>query len=122
MLMSVTSAFDPYTASDHLPRSLFDKETGPSYDVKHTAFQAAVGTKKPRWDWLEEKITVKNLRDGQCGTDGGPSGYPGPFGSDLVKAVDGKSDDELIARPEHATFGMAMLGGGRVTGRAHLYG
>jgi hypothetical protein len=121
-LIFASSAFDIYTASDHLPRSLFDKETGPSYDVAHTAFQSAVGTKKPRWDWLEEKVKVKDLRDGRCGTDGGPSGYPGPFGSELVKVVDGKSDDDLKERPEHAIFGMAMLGGGRVFGKAHLHG
>ncbi|KAF1961331.1 S-adenosyl-L-methionine-dependent methyltransferase [Byssothecium circinans] len=105
------NAFDIYTASDYLPRSLFDKETGPSYDVAQTAFQAAVGTQKPRWDWLEERVTVKDLREGRCGTDGGLSAYPGPFGSELEKAVDGKADDELLTRPELPIFGLAMVGG-----------
>jgi hypothetical protein len=122
MLTSACSALDLYTASDHLPRSLFDKETGPSYDVARTAFQSAVGTQKPRWDWLEEKVTVKNLRDGRCGTEGGPSAYPGPFGSELDKAVEGMADDDLKERPELPIFGMAMLGGGKVFGKAHLYG
>lgn len=116
------SALDTYSASDHLPRSLFDKKTGPSYDVAETAFQAAAGTHKPRWDWLEEKVTVQDLQDGRCGTDGGRSGYPGPFGSELDKVVEGKAADELVNRPELAIFGLAMVGGGRVFGKAHLYG
>ncbi len=28
----------------------------------------------------------------------------------------------LVSRPEHAIFGLAMLGGGRVFGAAHVYG
>ena len=116
------SAFDIYSASDHLPRSLFDKKTGPSFDVIDTAFQAAVNTQKARWDWLEEKVTVQNLQDGRCGTDGGPSGYPGPFGSELDKAVQGKSGSDQVGRPELPIFGLAMVGGGQVFGKAHLYG
>ncbi|KAI2488246.1 O-methyltransferase A [Pyrenophora tritici-repentis] len=107
----VMFAFDIYSASDHLPRSLFDKKTGPSFDVIDTAFQAAANTQKARWDWLEEKVTVQNLQDGRCGTDGGPSGYPGPFGSELDKAVQGKSASDLIGRPELPIFGLAMVGG-----------
>jgi hypothetical protein len=116
------SAFDIYSASDHLPRSLFDKKTGPSYDVAETAFQAAAGTHKPRWDWLEEKVTVRDLQEGRCGTDGGCSGYPGPFGSELDKAIEGKADSDLVGRPELPIFGLAMVGGGKVFGKAHLYG
>ncbi|KAF2637243.1 O-methyltransferase A [Massarina eburnea CBS 473.64] len=107
----VMFAFDIYMASDYLPRTLLDKETGPSYDVAQTAFQAAIGTRKPRWDWLEGKIKVKDLREGNCGTDGGLSAYPGPFGSELEKAVDDKADDELQNRPELPIFGLAMIGG-----------
>jgi hypothetical protein len=118
----VCSAFDLYSASDHLPRSIFDKKIGPSYDVAETAFQAAMGTRKPRWDWFEEKVTVKDLKDGRCGSDGARSGYPGPFGSELDKAVDGKADSDLVVRPELPIFGLAMVGGGKVFGRAHLYG
>ena len=90
--------------------------------MENTAFQAAANTSKPRWEWLEEKVTVKSLRDGDCGSDGTPSAYPGPFGAELEKAIAGKADDELVSRPEHAVFGLAMLGGGRVFGKAHLYG
>lgn len=116
------SALDPYSASDHLPRCLFDKVIGPSYDVAQTAFQAAAGTNKPRWDWLEEKVLVKDLQEGRCGTGGTQSGYPGPFGSELDKAVAHKDNAELIQRPELPIFGLAMVGGGRVFGKAHLYG
>ncbi|XP_014558343.1 hypothetical protein COCVIDRAFT_94784 [Bipolaris victoriae FI3] len=117
----VMFAFDLYSASDHLPRSLFDKKMGPSYDVAETAFQKALGTHKPRWEWFEEKITVQDLLDGRCGTDGAQSGYPGPFGSELDKAVEGKAGSDLVGRPELPIFGLAMVGGGRVLGKAHLY-
>lgn len=118
----MNSALELYSTSDHLPRTLFDKKTGPSYDVAETAFQAAVGTHKPRWNWFEEKVTVRDLKDGNCGTDGGHSGYPGPFGSELDKAVEGKDGSELVSRPELAIFNLAMVGGGKVFGKAHLYG
>ncbi|KAF2836623.1 O-methyltransferase A [Patellaria atrata CBS 101060] len=114
-------ALDLYSASDHLPRYLSDESTGKSYDVQKTPFQSAVNTTKPRWEWLEEKVPVKTILDGNCGSYGAFSEYPGPFGDELKQAVDGKSDDELISRPEHKIFGMAMLGGGRVFGTAHLY-
>ena len=65
---------------------------------------------------------MQNLLDGKCGTDGGNSGYPGPFGSELDKAVEGRAPDELVGRPELPIFGLAMVGGGKVFGRAHLYG
>ncbi|EOD45656.1 putative o- protein [Neofusicoccum parvum UCRNP2] len=112
---------DLYSASDYLPRTLNDPVVGPSYKVEHTAFQAAANTTKPRWEWLEEKVLVKDLRDGNCGSNGAASAYPGPFGAELEKAIAGKSDDALVPRPEHAVFGLAMLGGGRVFGNAHLY-
>ena len=50
------------------------------------------------------------------------AGYPGAFGPDLEAAFTQQDSNGLIPRPEHATFGLAMLGGGRVTGTAHLYG
>ncbi|KAF9631052.1 putative o- protein [Lasiodiplodia theobromae] len=112
---------DLYSASDYLPRYLSTSGQGSSYDVKQTAFQAAVNTLKPRWEWLEEKVTVKSLQNGNCGSNETASAYPGPFGAELEKAVAGKSPEELVPRPEHAVFGLAMLGGGRVFGKAHLY-
>ena len=78
------------------------------YDVAETAFQAAVGTHKPRWGWLEEKITVQDLKDGNCGTNGGRSAYPGPFGSELDKAVEGKDGSEPVSRPELAIFNLEV--------------
>jgi hypothetical protein len=116
------SGMDLYSASDALPRYLSDTDVGASYDVQQTAFQAAVNTTKPRWEWLEEKVSVKSLREGDCGSDGTLSSYPGPFGDTLDSAISGKADDDLVERPEHKIFGSAMLGGGRVFGQAHLYG
>ncbi|KAL8717981.1 MAG: hypothetical protein Q9225_004840 [Loekoesia sp. 1 TL-2023] len=107
--------FDLYTASDHLPRTLLDPKMGQSYNVDSTAIQSAVGTTKPRWEWLEERIPAHELLNptGQ--------GYPGAFGPDIQVALESKDTEGLVKRPELATFGLAMLGGGRVTGTAHLF-
>jgi hypothetical protein len=113
---------DLYSASDYLPTALTDPVKGPSYRVEETAFQLAVGTDLPRWSWLEERIpkTEKKVNS---------HGYPRANGS----AVDGSAingngtfdkDDgqpETVPRPELEIFGLAMLGGGRVFGTAHLY-
>jgi hypothetical protein len=118
---------DAYTASDHLPRTLRHPVKGASYAVDVTPFQDAVGTTAPRWTWLEEQPTVRDLLDGRNGPDGQPSAYPGNFGTEIQalaeRAASGESDDQQrVARPEHHLFGLAMVGGGRVFGRAHLYG
>ncbi|KAL6711557.1 hypothetical protein ACN47E_004491 [Coniothyrium glycines] len=112
---------DIYSASDYLPRALNHEVIGPSYLVDCTPFQEAVGTSLSRWEWLEERVSVKDLRIGNCGSHGTTSAYPGPFGAELQAAIAGKTDDELVPRPEHRVFGLAMLGGGRVSGVAHLY-
>ncbi|KAK0615277.1 S-adenosyl-L-methionine-dependent methyltransferase [Bombardia bombarda] len=127
-------ALDLYSSSDYLPRYLSDPVKGQSYDVDVTPWQGAVGTTKPRWDWLEEKVKVSDLVEGRNGSDGGASAYPGPYGTALEKAVaaailektngkvNGDADGEsLVSRPEHSIFGLAMLGGGRVYGQAQLY-
>ena len=62
------------------------------------------------------KVPVEALQQ-SCGT-----GYPGPFGPDFETALKEQDPAGLVPRPEHATFGLAILGGGRVTGTAHLYG
>lgn len=113
--LTSSSGFDLYSASDHLPRYLSDPVVGPSYSVQETPFQTAVNTKKPRWEWLEEKVPAKAIREDNS------NGYPGPFGDELKQSLEGKADNELISRPEHKVFGLAMLGGGRVFGQAHLY-
>ncbi|AEO59636.1 hypothetical protein MYCTH_2066662 [Thermothelomyces thermophilus ATCC 42464] len=117
---------DVYTASDYLPRTLRDPVKGPSYAVEVTPFQDAVGgTKAPRWTWLEERPTIRDLLDGRNGPDGKPSPYPGNFGTEIrmlaEKVAAGHSDQERVPRPEHGLFGLAMVGGGRVFGEAHLY-
>jgi hypothetical protein len=106
------SNLDLYTASDHLPKSLLGSK-GASYKVAETAFQDAVGTTKPRWDWLEEKVPADQLA-----TRG--TGYPGMPSAEGVSSESDK--EQLVARPEHEVFGLAMLGGGMVFGSAHPYG
>ncbi|KAK4244016.1 S-adenosyl-L-methionine-dependent methyltransferase [Corynascus novoguineensis] len=117
---------DVYTASDYLPRTLRDPVKGPSYSVEVTPFQDAVGTSAPRWTWLEEQPRIRDLLDGRNGPDGKPSAYPGNFGTEmqtLAERVAARQSDreEKVARPEHGLFGLAMVGGGRVFGLAHLY-
>lgn len=99
-----------YSASDYLPTSLTDPEFGPSYAVEKTAWQQAIGTQKPRWEWLEEMIPVSaGLKDGAHG------GYP----RNVLQAAEG---EKAKPRPEHEIFGLAMFGGGKVFGTAHIYG
>ncbi|KAI1146766.1 S-adenosyl-L-methionine-dependent methyltransferase [Nemania diffusa] len=114
---------DIYSSSDYLPRYLDDPARGHSYAVDTTAWQSAVNTSKPRWEWLEEKTSACDIRDGLNGTDGNLSAYPGIFGPELnsAKAQAKSGGETLLSRPEHAIFGQAMVGGGRVFGQAQLY-
>ncbi|KAF3317545.1 hypothetical protein TWF173_010313 [Orbilia oligospora] len=114
-----------YTASDYLPRLLTDSVKGPSYSVNLAAFQDAVGTKASMWNWMEETTTVQDILKGRNGPNGAESAYPGIFGDELhqyTKETDeGQDDQRRVPRPEHAIFSLAMIGGGRVSGMAHLY-
>lgn len=124
-MLTFGSGLDLYTSSDYLPRALYDSVKGPSYAVDETAWQDAVGTKKPRWDWLEEPTSLSALLDGRNAEGSQKSGYPGIFGSNLRDAVQQAATDgkyTQLRRPEHSTFSLAMVGGGRVFGRAHLHG
>ncbi|KAL9948616.1 hypothetical protein ACHAP6_005870 [Verticillium nonalfalfae] len=142
---------DLYTASDHLPRALHDSVKGSSYAVDQTAWQDALGVSKSRWDWLEENTSASDLHKGYnaavqgttdtdtaartspsapgAGDQGGDAAaaspktpYPGVFGTELSRVVgSGVGDGQPISRPEHAIFSLAMVGGGRVFGRAHLH-
>lgn len=78
-----------------------------------------MGTTKERWTWLEEGVTATELRNGGSGTS---ASYPGPFGPEVTAALQGKNDVDSFRRPELDIFGLAMLGGGRVFGVAHLFG
>nr|POE77916.1 o-methyltransferase geda [Quercus suber] len=106
------TGLDLYTASDHLPATLLDPHKGPSYDVAQTAWQNAIGTDLPRWDWLEQKVEASQLKSLGVGYPGLPS----------LATTETNGDTELIPRPEHQIFGLAMVGGGRVFGAAHLFG
>ena len=105
---------DIYTASDHLPRFLLG-DKGHSFKVDETPWQDAFGTTRSRWDWLEEKCTPRDLMKASG------AGYPG-LPSFKDKEVDEAFGEKMISRPEHKLFGLAMLGGGLVSGAAHPYG
>lgn len=80
--------------------------------MNETAFQEAVGTSKSRWEWLEEKVPVNELRSEHAS-------HPGFFDSTIYAVNDGES---VMSRPELDVFGLAMLGGGVVCGTAHVHG
>ncbi|KAF4213605.1 hypothetical protein CNMCM5878_010291 [Aspergillus fumigatiaffinis] len=101
-----------FTASDRLPHTLLDPDTGPSYDVAKTAWQNAICTKKTRWEWIEERVAPEKLLE-----SGGH--YPGI--PSLVLGLPPREDDGLVARPELEIMGLSMVGGGRVFGTAHVY-
>lgn len=123
--LTFSSGLDLYTSSDHLPRALYDPVKGTSYKVDETAWQDALNTKKARWDWLDEQITVSDLQrytDGQR-QRGVKCAYSGVFGCELKDSVNKfSSTSDQIHRPEHQIFSLAMVGGGRVFGEAHLHG
>ncbi|KAL4940293.1 hypothetical protein BDV06DRAFT_230434 [Aspergillus oleicola] len=100
---------DIYTASDQLPRYLLGN-TGASYKVNETAWQKAVGTTKARWDWLAERVSLDEVR---------PRNAPYPGLIDVKHLTPGA--DGLFTRPELDNFGLAMVGGGKVSGAAHAY-
>lgn len=102
-----------FTASDRLPKTLLDPETGPSYDVAKTAWQDAVGTTKTRWEWVEERVPEDKLIE----TGGHYPGIPS-----LVLEPQMPGEDGLVSRPELEIMGLSMVGGGRVFGAAHVYG
>ena len=114
------SNLDLFTAADHLPNYLLGSK-GASYKVEETPFQDAVGTSKPRWEWLEEKVAPNSTHDGSGGYPGLPgSAHPGALTNGHVKVKGGES--EVSPRPELDIFGLAMVGGGNVFGLAHPYG
>ncbi|KAI1172125.1 S-adenosyl-L-methionine-dependent methyltransferase [Nemania sp. FL0916] len=110
---------DLYTSSDHLPRYLSDPNKGSSYAVDVTPWQDALNTPQARWDWLEEEVPVDTFS--KTNGHSSVSAYPGVFGAELQKARAGSGATTLVKRPEHSIFGLAMVGGGRVFGQAHLY-
>ncbi|KAH7304214.1 S-adenosyl-L-methionine-dependent methyltransferase [Stachybotrys elegans] len=109
---------DLFTSSDHLPRYLSDPSKGASYEVEKTPWQDAIGTDKPRWDWLEEKVSAKEILGQRNGSARGA--YPGVFGAEYKQLAENPKE-AVVSRPEHTIFGLAMLGGGKVFGEAHLY-
>lgn len=118
-----SSNLDLFTACDHLPNYLLGSK-GSSYKVNETAFQEAVGTTKPRWEWLEQKI-IPGMTPNET------QGYPGMPGLYTKEHVNGLTNGqakiehragEAVPRPELEVFGLAMVGGGMVYGAAHPHG
>jgi len=119
---------DLYSASDYLPTTLTDPVKGPSYDVAQTAFQSAVGTTKPRWDWLKEEILEGSRRPVSVGYPrSGSTASNEHSDSEAAVQKNGHTNENGIVtshtqpRPELEIFGMAMLGGGKVFGSAHVF-
>lgn len=110
--LTVLSGLHIYSSSDHLPRYLLGPE-GHSYKVNETAFHRAMGTDKPLWEWMTEK-----LPPGQVVSDG--PGYPGV--PDL-SVCNGASDapGAAVGRPELENFALAMVAGGKTSGAAHAF-
>ncbi|KAL2050988.1 hypothetical protein ABVK25_008734 [Lepraria finkii] len=100
------SYLDIYTVSDRLLRYLLGPK-GHSYDVCETSFQEALGTAKPRWDWLAERVSPKEITNDGIGYPGVPDPKNWLY---LSPDADGK-----IPRPELDTFSLAMVGGGKVS-------
>ena len=101
-----------------MPIALIDPVKGPSCRVEETAFQLAVGTDLTRWSWLEERISKTKQGFNS-------RGYP-RLNSTNVNSIGANEEDdaaqpETSPRPELEIFGLAMLGGGKVFGTAHLY-
>ncbi|KAI2622395.1 S-adenosyl-L-methionine-dependent methyltransferase [Hypoxylon sp. NC1633] len=100
-----------YAASEHLPRYLVGPK-GASYKVEETALQDAMGTDKPLWEWMTERLPSNQI------VSDGP-GYPSvPDLSKFNVTFDHKG---LIGRPELDNFAMAMVGGGKTSGAAHAF-
>ncbi|EEY23686.1 conserved hypothetical protein [Verticillium alfalfae VaMs.102] len=67
-------------------------------------------------------LPVPGARGGDAAAASPKTPYPGVFGTELSRVVNsGVGDGQPISRPEHAIFSLAMVGGGRVFGRAHLH-
>ena len=111
--MCHTSHLDIYTVSDRLLRYLLGPK-GHSYNVCETSFQEALGTVKPRWDWLAERVSPKEITNDGIGYPGVPDPNNWLY---LSPDADGK-----IPRPELDTFSLAMVGGGKVSAASHPFG
>lgn len=116
-----------------MPVALRDPVLGPSYKTNETAFNLALGTNQTRWQWLEEKVR----EDSHAANGRNSRGYPRQMateahsnsssssstGSPSNAQLDGHDDDSttaLVPRPELSNFGLAMVGGGRISSTPHL--
>lgn len=87
---------------------------GASYDATETAWQEAIGSRKPRWEWIAERVNPSQISNDSVGYSGVPDVTNWAY---LKPDANGK-----ISRPELETFSLAMIGGGKVSGAAHPFG
>ena len=133
-------AFNVYPAAEFLPGHLLGPQ-GKGYGVEGTAWvdamRARTGEGESKrvgfWEWIGEKVPRREIRkgevwwaegesgDGEEGKQGedGEEGKQGEDGEEGKQGEDGE-EGELVERPEARVFGLAMLGGGRVVGAAHV--
>lgn len=72
-----------------------------------------MGTNRPIFDWLAERLSLSQVvRDGP--------GYPGV--PDLSNWDLEPDDQGLVSRPEMGNFALAMVAGGKTSGAAHAFG
>ncbi|KAI0541762.1 S-adenosyl-L-methionine-dependent methyltransferase [Xylaria digitata] len=113
-------ASDLFSMADYLPLSLKDPVFGPSYQVNETAFNMAVGTSKPRWEWLEEKIPKAQVNSRASKLSLFTALLAGQ-GQVPQQSDDETDQGEMVSRPELENFGLAMVGGGRVYSTPHVF-
>ncbi|XXH01905.1 hypothetical protein Hte_008267 [Hypoxylon texense] len=107
-----------YSASNYLPVALTDSKFGPSYKVEETALNLAVGTDLPMWSWLETPVSASQVR--RVNNLGYPHGQLIDARSNGDRSAGNRVGD-LVHRPELQIFGRAMVGGGKVSGAAHVF-
>ncbi|RMZ83963.1 hypothetical protein DV737_g1338, partial [Chaetothyriales sp. CBS 132003] len=80
---------DAFSASDRLPHTLLNPQTGSSYDVAKTSWQNTIGTTKSRWEWIEERVKPEELV---------PSGVHYPGIPSLVLEPQPQGEDGLLSK------------------------
>ena len=96
-----------YSASDFLPSTLASRIVGHSSDPKMTAFQQAVGTQLPMFQWLHQTVPESET-----------SWRPAPIRHHPWETDDATKNPETaasvaVSRPQKDLFHLAMAGSGR---------
>lgn len=108
-----------YTASDFLPDVLSNATFGCSYEPTKTAFQQAVGTRLPLFDWMHQSVPASDTNWRPVSSRRHPWD-DGADGSSEMSSRASTSSAEMVPRPEKALFNLAMVGLGRGTEQYHV--